>query len=163
MTQQTIQPSRPIRCLIVDDEIAAHKNIKYFINQVPGMEFSEGCMNAVKALELVAGQDFDIVFLDVDMPYISGVEFLRIVGRITASVVMTTAHPEFAIDGYDHNVADFLLKQAKQAILFIYSSRPSLVILFILFRFCKKEAEMISCYLTPDSFRFSMKKGCGSG
>jgi two-component system LytT family response regulator len=110
MTQQTIQPSRPIRCLIVDDEIAAHKNIKYFINQVPGMEFSEGCMNAVKALELVAGQDFDIVFLDVDMPYISGVEFLRIVGRITASVVMTTAHPEFAIDGYDHNVADFLLK-----------------------------------------------------
>ncbi|MCE7044543.1 LytTR family DNA-binding domain-containing protein [Dyadobacter sp. CY312] len=101
---------KPLRCLIVDDEIAAHKTIKFYISKVPGLEYSQGCMNAVSALEAITTGDFDIIFLDVDMPYISGVEFLKIAGNMTASVIMTTAHARFAIDGFDHNVADFLLK-----------------------------------------------------
>ncbi|WP_254412087.1 LytR/AlgR family response regulator transcription factor [Dyadobacter diqingensis] len=107
MKQQTMQP---LRCLIVDDESAAHKTIKFYISKIPGLEFSEGCMNAVKALEAISARDFDIIFLDVDMPYISGLEFLGIAGKISASVILTTAHARFAIDGFDHNVADFLLK-----------------------------------------------------
>ena len=101
---------KPLRCLIVDDEIAAHKAIKFYIGKLSGLEYSQGCMNAVSALEAITTADFDIIFLDVDMPYISGVEFLKIAGNMTASVIMTTAHVRFAIDGFDHNVADFLLK-----------------------------------------------------
>lgn len=107
MKKQTL---RPLRCLIVDDESAAHKAIKFYISKIPWLEFSESCMNAVKALEAISARDFDIIFLDVDMPYISGLEFLGIAGKISASVIMTTAHARFAIDGFDHNVADFLLK-----------------------------------------------------
>ncbi|MCF0055109.1 LytTR family DNA-binding domain-containing protein [Dyadobacter sp. CY356] len=107
MKQTTMHP---LRCLIVDDESAAHKTIKFYISKIPGLEFSEGCMNAVKALEVISTRDFDIIFLDVDMPYISGLEFLRIAGKISASVIMTTAHARFAIDGFEHHVADFLLK-----------------------------------------------------
>lgn len=101
---------QPLRCLIVDDESAAHKTIKFYISKIPGLEFCESCMNAVKALEAISTRDFDIIFLDVDMPYISGLEFLGIAGKISASVIMTTAHARFAIDGFDHNVVDFLLK-----------------------------------------------------
>lgn len=104
------QISRPLRCLIVDDESAAHKTIKFYIGKVPGLEFSESCMNAVKALEAISTREPDIIFLDVDMPYITGLELLNIVGSIRASVIMTTAHARFAIDGFDHNVVDFLLK-----------------------------------------------------
>ena len=101
---------QPLRCLIVDDESAAHKTIKFYISKIPGLEFSEGCMNAVRALEAISMRDFDIIFLDVDMPYISGLEFLGIAGKMSASVIMTTAHARFAVDGFDHNVTDFLLK-----------------------------------------------------
>lgn len=104
------QSTRPLRCLIVDDESAAHKTIKFYIGKVPGLEFSESCMNAVKALEAISMREPDIIFLDVDMPYITGLELLNIVGSISASVIMTTAHARFAIDGFDHNVVDFLLK-----------------------------------------------------
>ncbi len=78
MKQQVIPP---LRCLIVDDESAAHQTIKFYISKIPGLEFSEGCMNAVRAVEAISARDFDIIFLDVDMPYISGLELLGIVGK----------------------------------------------------------------------------------
>lgn len=104
------QSVTPLRCLIIDDESAAHKTIKFHIDKVPWLEFSQSCMNAVKALEIVSSDRFDLIFLDVDMPHISGIELLKVAGPLHASVVMTTAHSKYAIDGFDHDIIDFLLK-----------------------------------------------------
>ena len=100
----------PLHCLIVDDERAAHKALKFHIDKVPWLHFSDSCTNAINALEAISATDPDIIFLDVDMPYISGIDLLNIIGKIGSSIIMTTAHEKFAIQGFDYNVSDFLLK-----------------------------------------------------
>jgi len=100
----------PLRCLIVDDERAAHKTIQFHIEKVSWVVHAGSCMNAISALEQISAIKPDIIFLDVDMPHLSGMDLLKIAGDIGPSVIMTTAHEEFALQGYEHNVCDFLLK-----------------------------------------------------
>jgi two-component system LytT family response regulator len=100
----------PLRCLIIDDEGSAHKTLKYHIGKVPWLAFAHSCMNAVQALEVISFTKPDIIFLDIDMPHLSGIEMLTLAGTISSSVILTTAHEKFAIQGYEHNVTDFLLK-----------------------------------------------------
>jgi two-component system LytT family response regulator len=100
----------PLRCLIIDDEGSAHKILKFHIGKVPWLEFVHSCMNAVRALEVISSLKPDIIFLDVDMPHLSGIEMLTLAGTISSSVILTTAHEKFAIQGYEHDVIDFLLK-----------------------------------------------------
>ncbi|WAC13273.1 LytR/AlgR family response regulator transcription factor [Dyadobacter pollutisoli] len=105
-----LEATTPLQCLIIDDESSAHKTLKFHMGKVPWLEFTHSCMNAVRALELISSIRPDIIFLDVDMPHLSGIEMLGLAGRISASVILTTAHEKFAIQGYEYDVTDFLLK-----------------------------------------------------
>lgn len=104
------QITKPLRCLIIDDQIAVHKIIKSHINKVPWLEFSASCISAVKALEVMAACDYDIIFINMDLPDISGPELLDIVGDISASVVMMSTPIKLSIHRFKPIVTDFILK-----------------------------------------------------
>lgn len=100
---------KKIRCLIVEDEPIARKIIREFIAQVDYLELAGECENAVKAEVFLQQQEADVLFLDIEMPKLSGVEYLRN-GRVKPLVIITTAYPEYALEGYELDVVDYLLK-----------------------------------------------------
>jgi len=101
--------NQKIRCLIVDDEPLAQQVIETYINKTPSLELVAKCDNAMEEYEVLHNEAIDILFLDIQMPVITGVEFLRTLQNPPA-VIFTTAYPDFAMDGYDLNVTDYLLK-----------------------------------------------------
>ncbi|MBE0676825.1 MAG: response regulator transcription factor [Bacteroidales bacterium] len=97
------------RCLIIDDEPLAIKLIRTHLTRLDSFEVTGECRNALKAIELLQKQKIDLMFLDINMPEISGIDFLKSVPN-PPYVIITTAHREYAIEGYDLDVVDFLLK-----------------------------------------------------
>lgn len=100
---------KKIKCLLVDDEPLAIALLKQHIAQVDLLEVAGDCRNAVKALEVLRMQEIDLLFLDIRMPSISGLELLRML-RHPPKVIVTTAYREYALDGYDLDIVDYLLK-----------------------------------------------------
>jgi len=98
-----------IRCLAIDDEAYASDIIATFINKTPFLELAGTTTNAFEALAMVQEGKIDLVFLDIQMPELTGIQFLKICGD-KCKVILTTAYPEYAIDGFDLNVVDYLLK-----------------------------------------------------
>ncbi|WP_316832899.1 LytTR family DNA-binding domain-containing protein [Pedobacter aquatilis] len=98
-----------IRCLAVDDEAYASDIIAAFINKTPFLELVGTTTNAFEALNMVQEGKVDLVFLDIQMPELTGIQFLKICGD-KCRVILTTAYPEYALDGFDLNVVDYLLK-----------------------------------------------------
>jgi two-component system LytT family response regulator len=98
-----------IRCLIVDDEPLALHILEDYISKVPFMELIKSTTNPIEALTLVQEGNIDLVFLDVQMPELTGIQFLRIANGKT-KVILTTAYPQYALEGYDLDVVDYLLK-----------------------------------------------------
>src|SRR6185437_261783 len=98
-----------IRCLLVDDEPLAIALLKQHIAQVDLLEVIGECPNAIKALEELRVKDVDLLFLDIRMPSVSGLELLKML-RHPPKVIITTAHREHALDGYDLDLIDYLLK-----------------------------------------------------
>jgi two-component system LytT family response regulator len=98
-----------IKCLLVDDEPLALQLLQKHIAQLDFFEVAGTCSNAVKALELLNRYDIDLLFLDIRMPQISGVELLKTL-RNPPRTILTTAYREYALDGYDLDVVDYLLK-----------------------------------------------------
>ncbi|HWB26602.1 MAG TPA: LytTR family DNA-binding domain-containing protein [Chitinophagaceae bacterium] len=100
---------RKIQCLLVDDEPLAIILLKKHIGQLDFMEVTGTCPNALQALELLKKTEVDLMFLDVRMPAISGIDFLKML-RNPPKVIITTAYREYALDGYDLDIIDYLLK-----------------------------------------------------
>ena len=98
-----------VRCLLVDDEPLAIQLIQNHINQLDTFEVVGTCSNAIKALEMLRTIPVDLLFLDIKMPQISGIDFLKTL-RNPPAVIITTAYREFAIEGYDLDLIDYLLK-----------------------------------------------------
>ncbi|MCZ4221977.1 LytR/AlgR family response regulator transcription factor [Pedobacter rhodius] len=98
-----------IRCLAVDDEAYASDIIASFINKTPFLELVGTTTNAFEALSMVQDGKIDLVFLDIQMPELTGIQFLKICGD-KCKVILTTAYPEYALDGFDLDVVDYLLK-----------------------------------------------------
>ncbi|MGA9649486.1 MULTISPECIES: LytR/AlgR family response regulator transcription factor [Pedobacter] len=98
-----------IRCLAVDDESYASDIIAAFINKTPFLTLVGTTTNAFEALNLVQNGQVDLVFLDIQMPELTGIQFLKICGD-KCKVILTTAYPEYALDGFDLDVVDYLLK-----------------------------------------------------
>ncbi len=98
-----------IRCLIVDDEPLAIQLLQKHIAQLDFFEVAGTCQNAVKALELLNRQPVDLLFLDIKMPQLSGIDLFRTL-RNPPKTILTTAYREFALDGFDLGVTDYLLK-----------------------------------------------------
>ena len=100
---------KKIKCLLVDDEPLAIALLKQHIAQVDLLEVSGDCANAVKALEVLRTKEIDVLFLDIRMPAVSGLELLKML-RHPPKVIITTAYREYALDGYDLDIVDYLLK-----------------------------------------------------
>ena len=99
-----------ISCLIIDDEEPAHEVLSFFIAKIPWLKLIGSCYNAIDALEVIPKLQPDIIFLDVNMPELSGLDLLSIVQAPNSHVIMTTAYPQYAVDGFSYDVTAFLLK-----------------------------------------------------
>jgi DNA-binding LytR/AlgR family response regulator len=98
-----------IKCLIVDDETGAHAVLENYISRLDHIELVGNAYNAIEANQWLMKEKIDILFLDINMPEITGLEFLQTLKDIP-NVILTTAYSEFALDAYDLGVMDYLLK-----------------------------------------------------
>ncbi|QGY44706.1 response regulator [Maribellus comscasis] len=98
-----------IRCLIVDDEHLAREAIKAYIEKIPELALVGECENALQAMAFLRKENIDLIFLDIEMPEIDGISFLKYV-KNNPRVVFTTAYRNYAIEAFDLDVIDYLLK-----------------------------------------------------
>lgn len=95
-------------CLIVDDEYPAHDVVKALINMNSQLEFVKSCYNGEDALSELTTNSYDIVFLDINMPILNGIDLLEKLEQKPA-VIVTTAYTDFAFDAYQNDAVDYLL------------------------------------------------------
>lgn len=98
-----------INCLIIDDEPLAINVIKNFLENFKNFEVVGTCKDAVEGFNFLSNQDVDVIFLDINMPTISGLDFLRSLQNPPA-VVITTAYREYAVESFELDVIDYLVK-----------------------------------------------------
>ncbi len=98
-----------VRCLLVDDEPPALKVLVSHISNINGVEIVGQCKNAIEALEILQTKTIDLIFLDIKMPKILGTDFLRTLSH-PPKVIFVTAYDHYAVEGYDLNVVDYLVK-----------------------------------------------------
>lgn len=99
-----------MKALIVDDEPIAQDILKKFSQKVPYLDLVGICDDAIAALQAVQEQQPDLIFLDIQMPEMTGVEMLRILRQKDIQIIFTTAYHEYALEGYELDVVDYLLK-----------------------------------------------------
>ncbi len=97
------------RCIIVEDELLAQQVIQTHLHKLVGFELVGVCQNAIEAAALLEQQPVDLIFLDIQLPGMNGLNFLRSLQN-PPLVVFTTAYAEYALEGYEFNVIDYLLK-----------------------------------------------------
>lgn len=98
-----------IRCIAIDDEAYAAEIIATFIKKTPFLEFVCTITDPFEGLKMVQNGEVDLVFLDIQMPELSGIQFLKICGD-KCKVILTTAYSEYALEGFDLDVVDYLMK-----------------------------------------------------
>jgi two-component system, LytTR family, response regulator len=96
-------------CIIVDDEQPAIDVLVHYVKQIPSLQLLECFTNPLQALQLMNERPVDLLFLDIQMPEISGIDFVRAI-RGKSKVILTTAYSEFVSEGYELEVTDYLLK-----------------------------------------------------
>ena len=100
---------QPLKCLIVDDEQIAIKGIANHISKLDFLTVNATCSSALEARGILENQPIDLMFLDINMPYLSGIDFLKSLDEAPLTI-LTTAYSEYALEGYQLNVVDYLLK-----------------------------------------------------
>lgn len=98
-----------IKCLILEDEKPAQGVLEKYIDELPNFELSATHSNPLSAIDDIKSKAIDLIFLDINLPKISGLNFLKSL-KNPPDVIVTTAYPEYAIEGYELNVVDYLLK-----------------------------------------------------
>jgi DNA-binding LytR/AlgR family response regulator len=98
-----------IRCIVVEDEPLAMDVMVDFISQVPFLKLEKTCTDAIAALKILNEKKIDLIFLDIHLPKLKGLDFLSTL-KNPPMVIITTAYHEFALKSYDYNVLDYLLK-----------------------------------------------------
>jgi DNA-binding LytR/AlgR family response regulator len=98
-----------MKCIIIDDEPIARKVLQEFIEEIDFLVLEGQFENPVKAIPLLQEKNIDLIFLDISMPKLNGLEFLRST-RVSSRVILTTAYAEFAAQAYDLDVIDYILK-----------------------------------------------------
>ncbi len=98
-----------LKCLLVDDEPRAHVVLKNYITKVADLEVAHSTTSSVEAFSYLQNNSVDLLFLDIEMPELTGLELLEALQN-PPEVIITSAHSEFALDSYNFNVADYLLK-----------------------------------------------------
>lgn len=98
-----------IKYLIIDDEYIAHDIIKGYCDLLPNMQLMKNCYDGLEAFEYLNKNEVDLIFLDLNMPKLKGFDFLKTL-KNPPKVIVTTAYKEFALEGYELNISDYLLK-----------------------------------------------------
>ena len=98
-----------IACIVVDDEPLASKVIEEYVMQVPQLQLVGTCDSAMQAFQLLHNEHIDLMFLDIEMPEMSGLSFLKSISN-PPDVILTTAYREYALESYEVDVSDYLLK-----------------------------------------------------
>ncbi len=98
-----------LKVMIVDDEPLAHDIIENYIEKIPDMEVTAKCDNAIAANEVLQNEKVDLVFLDIQMPQMTGIEWIKSLTN-PPKVIFTTAYAEYAVEGFDLNAIDYLMK-----------------------------------------------------
>lgn len=98
-----------IKCIIIEDEPLGAEIIQNYIEQVPFLQLVGNCGDAMEAMNVLKKEQVDLIFLDIHLPKIKGLDFLKTLTH-PPKVIITTAYGEYALQGYEHNVIDYLLK-----------------------------------------------------
>jgi len=98
-----------LTCIIIDDEPIARKGLREYIGDVAFLQLSGEFDNPLKAMDVLMNEKVDLIFLDIQMPKITGLAFLKTLSN-PPLVIFTTAYPQYAVDGFELNAADYLLK-----------------------------------------------------
>ena len=98
-----------IKCIVVDDEPLAVSLLGSYVEKIPFFELIFSTENPIEALEYIRKNEADLIFLDIQMSELTGINFMKIVGD-KLKYILTTAYSEYALEGYEHNVIDYLLK-----------------------------------------------------
>ncbi|PLK43186.1 LytTR family DNA-binding domain-containing protein [Emticicia sp. TH156] len=96
-------------CLIVEDEPLAAEILQDYISEVPFLQLIAVCPNAILATDVLHRHKIDLIFLDINLPRLKGIDFIKTL-HSPPKVILTTAYHEYALEGYEHNVLDYLLK-----------------------------------------------------
>lgn len=100
---------KPLKCLIIDDEPIAREGIADYCKEVPFLHVSGLCKNVLQANHYLSSNQIDLIFLDINMPIQSGIDWLKDLGKSPA-VIMTTAYENYALESYSYHVLDYLVK-----------------------------------------------------
>ena len=98
-----------IRCLIIDDKPLAIDILADYTQKVPFLELVGTTTNPIEGLSIIREQNIDLVFLDIQMPELTGLQFMKIASK-QCKVILTTAYSKYALEGFEHDVIDYLLK-----------------------------------------------------
>ncbi len=99
-----------LSCVIIDDEPLAQDLLEKFVNRISYLSLAARFDNAIDAIGQLDKLTPDIIFLDINMPEMTGIEFLRSFSQKRPYIILTTAYPQYAIDGFEYDVVDYLLK-----------------------------------------------------
>lgn len=98
-----------IRCIAVDDEPLALDIIESYVSKLPYLHIVKTCSSATEAMQVLQDENIDLMLLDIEMPELTGIQFLNIL-KHQPLIIFTTAYPEYALEGFNHNTVDYLLK-----------------------------------------------------
>ncbi len=98
-----------IRCLVVDDEELARGLLRSFVSRLPSLELVKACKNPLEAMTVLQEEPIDLIFLDIQMPELTGIEFLKTLVK-RPQIILTTAYSQYAVEGFQLDVTDYLLK-----------------------------------------------------
>ncbi|NML19533.1 response regulator transcription factor [Pseudoflavitalea sp. G-6-1-2] len=104
-----MQTDNPINCAILDDEPLPIELLQDYINKTPGLQLAYAFRDQLQLLQAIEKQPVQILFLDVQMPELTGFQVARLLNG-KCEIIITTAFPQYALDGYEYDVADYLLK-----------------------------------------------------
>jgi len=101
-------------CIIVDDEEVSRTVVKELVTKIEDLELLAECENAIEAYNILKKENVDVVFLDIDMPNMTGMELVEAIGEITVQYIVITGKENHAVKAFDLNVTDYILKPLKQ-------------------------------------------------
>jgi len=101
--------NKTIQCIIVDDELAAREILENHLKKISSINIVASCKNAKDAFVIINSKNIDLIFLDINMPEISGLSFAKSINK-KIKIIFTTAYREYAVDGFDLQAVDYLLK-----------------------------------------------------
>lgn len=98
-----------IQCILADDEPLARRGIENFIREIPFLELTDSCSSAIEVIDILGSKKPDLLFLDIQMPGMTGLELLKSIPNLPLTII-TTAYPNHALESYELDVLDYLLK-----------------------------------------------------